>query len=170
MPFWYLTHAYREWYKKKKIVSFLFKSVRIASYVRKPVKTVKIRKTHVKNIQVDTSDLKVNVHHVLACPYTLVHIAHMHIMFGAHLWVGQCPCGSTWRRGRHLGEPQRSSQRDQCARSAGTFLRKRDIITNCTTVINNATCCIRFRSGIHRYNKHNTGCTIILCTINYSNQ
>ena len=47
--------------KKKKLIFFLnnffffFKSVRIASYVRKPVKTVKIRKTHVKNVQVDTS-------------------------------------------------------------------------------------------------------------------
>ena len=33
------------------------KSVRIASYVRKPVKTMEIRKTHVKNVQIDTSDL-----------------------------------------------------------------------------------------------------------------
>ena len=63
MPFWYLTHGDREGYnkinlknnnlKKKKFVS---KSVRIASYVRKPVKTMKIRKTHVKNAQIDTSD------------------------------------------------------------------------------------------------------------------
>ena len=48
MPFRYLTHGDRE-------VFFFFKSVRIASYVRKPVKTVKIHKTHVKNVQVDTS-------------------------------------------------------------------------------------------------------------------
>ena len=44
--------------KKKKyflIFFFFFKSVRIASHVRKPVKTVKIRKTHVKNVQIDTS-------------------------------------------------------------------------------------------------------------------
>ena len=41
--------------KKKKIFFFFLISVRIASYVRKPVKTAKIRKTHVKNVQVDTS-------------------------------------------------------------------------------------------------------------------
>ena len=68
MPFLYLTHGDREGYqknnlknnlKKKKLNSFFFlffyKSVRIASYVRKPVKTMKIRKTHVKNVQIDTS-------------------------------------------------------------------------------------------------------------------
>ena len=31
------------------------KSVRIASYVRKPVKTMEIRKTRVKNVQIDAS-------------------------------------------------------------------------------------------------------------------
>ena len=45
--------------KKKKLFNFFFKSVRIASYVRKPVKTVKIRKTHVKNVQVDTSAIDI---------------------------------------------------------------------------------------------------------------
>ena len=65
MPFWYLTHGDREGYKKinlknnnlKKKLFFVFnnKSVRIASYVRKPVKTMEIRKTYVKNVQIDTS-------------------------------------------------------------------------------------------------------------------
>ena len=71
MPFLYLTHGDREGYKKNnlknnnlkknnkkiKLIFFFFfnKSVRIASYVRKPVETMKIRKTHVKNVQIDTS-------------------------------------------------------------------------------------------------------------------
>ena len=69
MPFWYLTHGNREDYKQinfknnnfKKTKTFFFffffKSVRIASYVRKPVKTMEIRKTRVKNVQIDTSEL-----------------------------------------------------------------------------------------------------------------
>ena len=56
MPFLYLTHGDREGYKKKKKI-FFYKSVRIASYVRKPVETMEIRKTHVKNVQIDTSDI-----------------------------------------------------------------------------------------------------------------
>ena len=71
MPFLYLTHGDREGYKqinlknnnliKKKKCFFFFcnnKSVRIASYVRKPVKTMEIRKTYVKNVQIDTSAFK----------------------------------------------------------------------------------------------------------------
>ena len=70
MPFLYLTHGDREGYKKKKLknnnfvkknnfILFYFnKSVRIASYVRKPVETMKIRKTHVKNVQIDTSVIR----------------------------------------------------------------------------------------------------------------
>ena len=68
MPFLYLTHGDREGYKKINLknnnllkknyyYNFFFnnKSVRIASYVRKPVKTMEIRKTYVKNVQIDTS-------------------------------------------------------------------------------------------------------------------
>ena len=61
MPFLYLTHGDREGYKKNNLKNNIFfffglyKSVRIASYVRKPVETMKIRKTHVKNVQIDTS-------------------------------------------------------------------------------------------------------------------
>ena len=73
MPFWYLTHGDREGYnknnlknnnlKKKKfklIFCNVYKSVRIASYVRKPVKTMEIRKTYVKNVQIDTSAAATN--------------------------------------------------------------------------------------------------------------
>ena len=70
MPFWYLIHGDREGYKKitlknnhlnkKKFFCFFnSKTVRIASYVRKPVKTMEIRKTHVKNVQIDTSAMYV---------------------------------------------------------------------------------------------------------------
>ena len=55
MPFWYLTHGDREGYKKINLKNNN-KSVRIASYVRKPVKTMEIRKTYVKNVQIDTSE------------------------------------------------------------------------------------------------------------------
>ena len=41
-------------------IFFSNKSVRIASYVCKPVKTMEIRKTHVKNVQIDTSGLQLD--------------------------------------------------------------------------------------------------------------
>ena len=43
------------------LLKIKIKSVRVASCVRKSIKIVKIRKTHVKNVQVDTS--------VLQCQY-----------------------------------------------------------------------------------------------------
>ena len=48
--------------KLKKLIFFIYnKSVRIASYVRKPVKTMEIRKTHVKNVQIDTFGLSASL-------------------------------------------------------------------------------------------------------------
>ena len=51
MPFWYLTHGDREGYNKINFKNNILKII----YVGKPVKTMEIRKTHVKNVQIETS-------------------------------------------------------------------------------------------------------------------